>query len=502
MSILYRDILYPIFEELQHDKKTLASCLRVNKIWCEIAVQILWRNPWEHLDYVHDEKKLLLNVIISHLSDEKRTNLNQQFSFITNSHRRPLFNYISFCRHLNLEIIEYTIHSHIKNEEIRNDILKLFINKNAKYTHLYIPSYNDYHLIPGAEHCFSEIKFLKCDGRVNDNNLALLTKVCKSIKELQIYIHKSVNNYGISKLIENQVSLFSIRLVCRYSSDASDDSMFCKTLENSLIKHANTIQYFYICGKLETQILSSFVNLKTLILNGGWFDDYSYLENASLPSLQILDANNINTKSLTNLIKNSGEKLTKLRIYNNNSGFLEVINNNIIIRTLYQHCPNLISLKLFYKEVNVLELEKLLIKCQYLNSLELFFNWNFPQVNFINWDRFFNILVTSSPPSLFKFTFHYPFYKPKLESLKLFFNNWKGRHPMSLIIFTESNLAHEEKLNNLISKYKAKGVIKKFDNNFYNNDDSIESKEKSKRVVEDLKTKAVCIFDGFKKIFN
>src|SRR6185369_1239292 len=124
-------------------------------------------------------------------------------------------------------------------------------------------------------------------------------------------------------------------------------------------KHANTIQYFYICGKLETQILSSFVNLKTLILNGGWFDDYSYLENASLPSLQILDANNINTKSLTNLIKNSGEKLTKLRIYNNNSGFLEVINNNIIIRTLYQHCPNLISLKLFYKEVNVLELEKL-----------------------------------------------------------------------------------------------------------------------------------------------
>uniref|UniRef100_U9U7T5 Uncharacterized protein n=1 Tax=Rhizophagus irregularis (strain DAOM 181602 / DAOM 197198 / MUCL 43194) TaxID=747089 RepID=U9U7T5_RHIID len=112
-----------------------------------------------------------------------------------------------WCTQLNLEIIEYTIHSHIKNEEIRNDILKLFINKNAKYTHLYIPSYNDYHLIPGAEHCFSEIKFLKCDGRVNDNNLALLTKVCKSIKELQIYIHKSVNNYGISKLIENQVDI-------------------------------------------------------------------------------------------------------------------------------------------------------------------------------------------------------------------------------------------------------------------------------------------------------
>lgn len=53
---------------------------------------------------------------------------------------------------------------------------------------------------------------------------------------------------------------------------------------------------------------------------------------------------------------------------------------------------------------------------------------------------------------------------------------------MSLIIFTKSILSHEEQLNNWINKYKVKGGIKKFVNNFYNHNDSIESKAKRKSI--------------------
>jgi hypothetical protein len=492
MSILYSDILYPIFEELQYDKESLASCLRVNKTWCEIVVPILWRNPWEYL--THEKKELLLNVIISHLTDEAKYRLKQHFSSSTNSYKKPLFNYISFCKHLDLEMIYGMINT--QNNPymvIKNDILELFINKNAEYTHLNLGDYYDYHLIPD---CFSKIKFLRCEGRVHDNNLALLTKVCKSIKELQLYLYKSGNNYGFVKLIENQESLLSISFLNRYSPN---DSLFCKNIENSLIKHANTIEYLYICGQLETQILTSFVNLKTLVLHSNWLDSYRWdcIEDVYLPSLQTLYSYTINIESLKILLKNSGEKLTKIEIYNSIK-FLDVVSNKEIIQAIYQNCPNLMYLELFYKDTNILELEKLLINCQYLKSLKLYI---FFEEQYIDWDNLLSILATYSPPSLFEFIFYCPIDKPKLESLKLFFDNWEGRHPMSLIISTNGNFTNKNQLNYLISSYKAKGVIKEFVHD-YHEDDQIWSKGKAKRVVKDLKTKAASIFNGFKKIFN
>ncbi|CAG8742961.1 14119_t:CDS:1, partial [Rhizophagus irregularis] len=490
------DILYPIFEELQYDIKSLASCLRVNKTWCEIVIPILWRNPWEHLTF--KKKKLLLNIIISHLSDEARTNLNQHFSFIsfiTKPHKRPLFNYISFCRHLNLEMIEHIVSIHTQyryRKKIRNNILKLFINKNAKYTHLYMPSYHDdHHLIPGAEQCLSEIKFLRCDGRVHDKNLTMLTKVCKSIKELHLFLYDSNNNYGISKLIENQKSLFGISFLNTYSSHYNNS--FCKVLEKSLVKHANTIQYFSTFVQPQTQILTSFVNLKTLILNNCEFDRrrWYFIENVSLPSLQFLDANTINTESLTSLIKNSGEKLTEIRIFN----LLAFSNGNYnkkIIQAICQSCLNLMHLELYYIDANVLELEKLLTRCQYLSKLVFHFSSKFCSSNFfqdkfiIDWGNLFNILAASSPSSLFKFTFYFPVNNPELKSLKLFFDTWEGRHPMSLIIFTESNFTNtkntKKQLDDLINSYKAKGVIKEFVYNFHDD----ESKATIKGAVKDL----------------
>src|SRR5262249_10855887 len=114
MSKLNKDVLYLIFKELQDvkdNKKTIFSCLTVSKTWCETAVPVLWKNPWKY-NYSERKKLLLLNVIVSHLSDETRSNLKSKgvdLIFWTNSYQRPSFNYISFCRHLNLNNLNETI---------------------------------------------------------------------------------------------------------------------------------------------------------------------------------------------------------------------------------------------------------------------------------------------------------------------------------------------------------------------------------------------------------
>src|SRR5437762_19178 len=66
---------------------------------------------------------------------------NQNINILTNSYQRPLFNYISFCKHLNLDEIQNIIINtfHENGNQlviIKNEIFNLFINVNIKYIHL------------------------------------------------------------------------------------------------------------------------------------------------------------------------------------------------------------------------------------------------------------------------------------------------------------------------------------------------------------------------------
>src|SRR5581483_6795782 len=76
----------------------------------------------------------------------------------------------------------------------------------------------------------------------------------------------------------------------------------------------------------------------------------------------------------------------------------------------------------------------LLINCLHLNELYIIDyisnNWGDDNDdNIFNWGRLFEVLTRFSPTSLFKFKFYF-YETPELKSLKLFFDNWKGRHPM------------------------------------------------------------------------
>jgi hypothetical protein len=462
MSNLNRDVLYLIIEQLQDDANTLCSCLLVNKTWCEIIIPILWKNPWKYFKRKNKMSLSLLKVIFSHLSNVSRNKLGE-LKLLTNSYQNPSFNYISCCKHLDLDEIQSIIYKNIfdKSERItaQNEIFNIFINENMKFTHLY--NYRNHvhqlHLNHGAERCFSEIEFLSCGTDINEDILTKLTESCKSIKELQLVIKKKIYNYGIVKLIEAQKKLFNINLA-RYTHTYENES-FCEILENSLIKHANTVQYCKIIRQPSTNFLSSFKNLKELEL--GWtnsksINPWNCLRNLSLPFLQILKSSSVPIEALTSLIENTTESLTIIKIDHISH---DEISNKKLIQAIYQNCSNLKSLKLLIRNCNILELEKLLISCQYLKGLYIIISDIENRV--FNWDKLFEILTKSSPTSLFRFKFNSNVLL-KLESLKLFFDNWKGRHPMLLQLISREMIDL-----NIIERYKEEGIVKKFYYNYW-----------------------------------
>src|ERR1043165_9163845 len=101
MSKLNKDVIFLILKNFSDDRKFLYSCLLVSRAWCETTVPILWENPYCQTD---NAKKMLFIVILLHLSEESRKTLkNQEINRFVETHRQqPLFDYISFWRHLHL----------------------------------------------------------------------------------------------------------------------------------------------------------------------------------------------------------------------------------------------------------------------------------------------------------------------------------------------------------------------------------------------------------------
>ncbi|GBC01041.1 hypothetical protein RclHR1_04040011 [Rhizophagus clarus] len=462
MVYVNENVLIPIFEEL-NDKKSLYSCVLVNRTWCEAAMPILWRNPGQYF-MTNKSKKILFNVISLHLSKESRNILKEQVNddFITKIYQQPLFNYIKFWKYLNLFLIENIINlssrkNVMSNIAIRNEILKLFINNgNTKFTHLFIPRNFNYQLqyILGVEHCFSNLESLSIPCKTSQNILELLARTCKSIRSLRVINNQSMfvdDITGIIKLIEVQEKLNDVSFITRRMNKPVQ-----KSLEGSLIKHADTIQYLKMDWLPYTRILSNLVNLLSFEIDLPYKTNLDELYNfESFQIIKNIKGDGIPPDVLANLIENTKIHLSEISIccvvYNYNE-------DRRLVQAIYQNCPNLRYLKLslvLYDDSLISEFENLLINCKFLNELIIDVTGSFC------WDKLFITLSNSSPINLFDFKF-FSNITIKLDDIKLFFDNWKDRNPMLLKISTSMSLKTKQQLEDLIEQYKAKGIIKKY----------------------------------------
>src|ERR1043165_4625139 len=111
MSKLNKDILLLLFEELQDDSKSLFSSLMINRTWCETAIPVLWRDPWRY-DIKYNNKSYLFTILISYLpSNIKEYLASEGIQLPSMSYQSLLFDYLSFCRSINVNIISRIITS-------------------------------------------------------------------------------------------------------------------------------------------------------------------------------------------------------------------------------------------------------------------------------------------------------------------------------------------------------------------------------------------------------
>ncbi|GBB87998.1 hypothetical protein RclHR1_01450026 [Rhizophagus clarus] len=88
------ELTYEVVKYFQNDVSTLRSCILVNRLWCRIAIPILWENPFS----IIAEKYKFIDIYLLSANDDLKAKLKEN-KFISNSlPSNTLFNYPKFLK--------------------------------------------------------------------------------------------------------------------------------------------------------------------------------------------------------------------------------------------------------------------------------------------------------------------------------------------------------------------------------------------------------------------
>ncbi|EXX72960.1 uncharacterized protein OCT59_012785 [Rhizophagus irregularis] len=490
MSKLNKDILYLIFEEFQNDSKSLFSCLMVNRIWCETVIPILWRNPWCY-DINYFSKNYLLAIITSYLSDDIKEYLTkQEIQLPLISYQPLLFDYLSFCRSINvvtIRIIAFIGSSLDYNRFLlQQEIYDLFMKKFPELKYLDMKTIrHQIFYFPQAKIRFESLCELECDTSIDSSYFYGLAQLCQYIQRLIIANVKN-NYHGIAELIGVQKNLkyFEWRDDDDYLYVSGSDQVSYKDILFALEKNANIIThlniYFKYMDRTLPKVLPKLHKLKTLIVTSFPSFNEEQLKMCVYRELETLKINYYNLKAASIIIENSGGHLKKIllesyELGNDIKNFIE--DSLIFIRNIYKNCPSIEYLSLVFppSKEHYAEIEELLKICQNLKKLLLvIFDQTFEESTYYEkvlkyGEDLLKILISSKSTNIEEIRFYGDF-KFSLKALEEFLRKWEG---CTLSILTSSYILlsdyiyEEGDYKKLINKYKNNGVIKDFRSESY-----------------------------------
>ncbi|PKC60799.1 hypothetical protein RhiirA1_467525 [Rhizophagus irregularis] len=96
-----------IIKCLRKDFSTLYSCILVNRLWCRLAIPLLWEDPFN----IPTQNYYYIEIFLSYLNENDKKKFNEYgiINDLLPSNTSLLFNYPSFIKYLNIESVYSSI---------------------------------------------------------------------------------------------------------------------------------------------------------------------------------------------------------------------------------------------------------------------------------------------------------------------------------------------------------------------------------------------------------
>jgi hypothetical protein len=474
------ECLNDIFEYLEDDKITLYSCMLVNRLYCKIAVEILWRNVLDisigfKYSYKLHASLSIFNTLIAFLPKESKDFLHKNgIYFITSTQKLPLFNYPSFCSFISYCRIERMIRTlkekatnlwglnHDDSERLLSkEIFKMLMNQSLSLKSLEysLGNFDNIEFISSSE--VKNLAELRCRSDSHPKFFNQISQICYNLQSLTVNFVTLISeglNLIFSQNNLKRLTLISTYIIIPYFNDDFEGRK--KAIIPFLTKCSLTLTElnlieFYV----PLSFVAMFTNLQELSFSFKYnsFDEFDQLQYVHFSQLKILTFlfSSPKIEMLVKFLEINGKNLTEFHV--------EEDHNNSLNLAISKFCPNLKILSAVFEDDELETLKLILNNCQYLEIIRLRYGngWS-------NGKMFFKILAKYSQNNFYELSidcsengllniFH--------EELEEFFTNWKDRIPqksISLIIIRGYKNTNNENMKMTIGKYIKMGIIKKF----------------------------------------
>ncbi|PKC54276.1 hypothetical protein RhiirA1_477654 [Rhizophagus irregularis] len=298
------ELIYDILTFLRNDIITLHSCILVNKLWCRLAIPLLWEDPFStpFLDYI------FIDIYFNNLDDDLRTKLDKYNRYkkkVNLLPSNPLFNYPSFIKYLKtsqfIYITEYwfrnrnpkILHSRLKGIKLIQMLLIETFIRNVKNLHtLEIVVFSNPYLNNILEiilhniDFFHNIKNLKLSFLAWKDGTVIIETPCKNRILQAINTHRN-----LKKIIFNQEcsSYFKLLFLSNYSNTLNIIVLLNVNFDSinlsKLIEQANVLESIHMINcSINTSLDKQIANLsKPFKLKSLYMEDI-----LNINSLQLL----------------------------------------------------------------------------------------------------------------------------------------------------------------------------------------------------------------------
>ncbi|GBB97799.1 hypothetical protein RclHR1_03070015 [Rhizophagus clarus] len=364
----------------RYDYKTLHSCILVNRLWCRLAIPLLWEDPFK---YKVSENCHFIEIILRNLNDDDKTKLNEYVIIDNDSfHSNTLFNYPSFIQHLITYRIFHSVEKwvtsittkkrspssyfiqkeNLSNYRISNfekliyRSLFLIFTENEMNLHSFDITLKDneikifdkiFELILQKPNFIYNIKNLKfCVNRTTENMTKFLELVhfnCKSISSLYfrflpLYIsdYNSIIEKGLSRIINSQENLRKISFVnssySLYDPLSSLKHPNCSNTLNTIIFYMVDFENITVLNEVFNQlnVLESIHIVHCCHLDSKFIQQINNIHKPFKLKSLFLKYCNLQIESLKYLIQISGNYLENIGIKSSGSNELQQILPSII----------------------------------------------------------------------------------------------------------------------------------------------------------------------------
>ncbi|CAG8588127.1 9628_t:CDS:1 [Funneliformis caledonium] len=474
--ILPHDVVMEVINYLENDHCTLHSCILVNRLWCQTAIEVFWKNLWEFrikVGLTGDTYRFwgaVFRTLTSCLSDSSKELLRSNGIKITlYTPKVQLFDYPAYLKSLDcvaisamIEMVTYMAHQHERPRRLlyiqhllEQEICKMFINKCGTIPVL-ILDHIPLAYFPGAQECFSSLTELRCHTAVHETIFFAMAQLCRNIERIVIEFFDD-DNLGLAALIEMQQH--NLKYVKCLGDELGEDQKF-GAIVDVFRKNANFYTQLDLVKFpfIRPVTITTMMNLQSLTINliGSQQEEaWEELANAYLPKLEVLHLH-FDTLSLN---------VTKNIIANNNGGLYSIIvdyepddddQSVTLNETIVQYCPKLKFLATWFLNNEWNALADILMRCQDLECLTL----QGTVAIQIDGDKLLNLLRKEyTPKGLWKLGLRGSWVFSK-KTLRLYLKDCKEKKKRIAFCFSDNDLTNFNDINDIFEKYYEEGVIR------------------------------------------